>query len=70
MAISQSSFEMLKNVRDKPKTYTRKIAEEYDISEGAAHIIECARFPLIQTQTETTDMFIATDFTERVSEHG
>lgn len=57
----QQLFEMLKNVRDKPKTYTvQKIAEEYDISEGAAQaIIECARFPLIQTQTETTDMFIA-----------
>lgn len=57
----QQLFEMLKNIRDKPKVYTvQKVAEEYDISEETAGaIIECARFPQIQTQTETTDMYIA-----------
>ena len=54
-------FEMMKGVRDKPKTFTaKKIAEDFEISVGAADvIIKCARFPKIETTAESIDMFIA-----------
>lgn len=54
-------FELLKNVRDKPKVFTmEKVSKDYDISlDAATAIISSARFPHLQTATETTDMYIA-----------
>ena len=54
-------FDMLKGVRDKPKTFNAKrISEDYEISvEAADAIIQCARFPKLETSTESIEMYIA-----------
>jgi hypothetical protein len=54
-------FDVLKGVRDKPKTFSaQKISEDFEISvEAAAAIIKCARFPKLETSTESIEMFIA-----------
>jgi hypothetical protein len=54
-------FEMLKQVRDKPKTTSnQQLAGEYEISEEAVSaIVRCARFPKLETATESIDMFVA-----------
>ena len=54
-------FDMLKGVRDKPKTHTaKKISQDYEISvETAEAIIKCARFPKLETSSESIEMYIA-----------
>ena len=54
-------FELLKGVRDKPKTFhAQKISEDFEISlEAAEAITNCARFPKLETSTESIEMFIA-----------